>query len=142
MNTDIFTYLGIADSAGRMYYHPWLVMLDEQRRMYSDISAIVNKMVYDGLIRDHASVIPKRKAIVQREPFAGKSISYINTQGMYAAAAKNNNNSRFNILSAMIAFQTALQAERSGNQSVGIITPYYGIYIRCEAGHYLKPDEI
>ena len=31
LKTDIFSYLKIIDSVGHMYWHPWLVMLNEQK---------------------------------------------------------------------------------------------------------------
>lgn len=33
LEEDIFSFLGIVDKLGTIYYHPWLIMLDVQRRM-------------------------------------------------------------------------------------------------------------
>ena len=38
LQVDIFSYLQIVDGKGNMYWHPWLVMLNEQRRMAPAIS--------------------------------------------------------------------------------------------------------
>ena len=40
-----------------MYYHPWLVMLNEQRRMYPEIAAFPNKYVYSNMLDNHQVVI-------------------------------------------------------------------------------------
>lgn len=123
LGVDIFAYLGIA-SGTKVCAHPWLVMLNEQRRMHPAISAFPNKYIYNNLLIDHDSVQSNRADIVSREPLAGNAMNLINLYGTYAAAMKNSDNSRFNILSAIIAFTTALQAEENGEKSIGIITPY------------------
>lgn len=124
LQIDIFSYLQIVDSLGNMYWHPWLVMLDEQRRMHPDISAFPNRFVYKNLLKNHVSVNHKRDSIVAMEPLAGDAVNLIDLAGTYCAASKNNDNSRFNILSAIISFSTAVKAEKEGAESVGIITPY------------------
>lgn len=122
---DIFSYLKIVDSVGHMFSHPWLVMINEQRRMHPGISAFVNRFVYKNLLKDHSSVQHSRDGIVGAEPLPGDSLNLIDLTGAYCAASKNNDNSRFNILSAIIAFSTAVNADMTGGMdSVGIITPY------------------
>lgn len=121
--TDIFTYLGI-NQHGRIYAHPWMIMLNEQRRMHPAISAFPNKYVYDGLLVDHESMKHGRDVIAARNPVPGYAMQMIDLSGTYCASAKNIDNSRFNILSAIIAFGTALRSKKSGEQSIGIITPY------------------
>ena len=123
LEKDIFEYLGIS-SGTKIFAHPWLVMLNEQRRMHPDISAFPNRYIYKNLLTDHDSVKSNRAEIVSREPLPGSAMNLINLFGTYAAAMKNSDNSRFNILSAVIAFSTALQAEENGGKSIGIITPY------------------
>lgn len=44
--------------------------------------------------------------------------------GTYCAADKNTDGSRFNILSAVISFSTAVNAQNNNIDDVGIITPY------------------
>ncbi|WP_026491434.1 AAA domain-containing protein [Butyrivibrio sp. XPD2002] len=121
--TDIFAFLGIAVQ-GRMYAHPWMVMLNEQRRMYPEISAFPNKFVYSNLLKDHYSVITNNEDTVSREPFYDHSTNMIDLLGTYCACMKNSDNSRFNIVSAIISFLTALNGEEDGQKYVGIITPY------------------
>ena len=123
LETDIFSYLHINDGM-KVCAHPWLVMLNEQRRMHPLISAFSNKYIYNNLLLDHKSVWSNKDSIVQKEPFAGNAINLINLSGTYCAAMKNSDNSRFNIISAVISFSSALQAEIDGEKNVGIITPY------------------
>ncbi len=125
LQTDIFSYLRIVDDNGRMYSHPWLVMLNEQRRMHPDISTFPNKYVYKNLLTNHDSVVCGRSHIVNDYPLPGDALSLIDLTSSYCAASKNNDNSRFNILSAIVSFLTATNADKMGNvDSVGIITPY------------------
>jgi len=124
LEKDIFSYLQISGIGSRIYAHPWLVMLDEQRRMHPSIAAFPNRFVYRRLLKNHKSVQTCRNAIVQGKPMSGHPVSIINLKGTYCAAAKNSENSRFNILSAIVSFATALDAEKNGEKSIGIITPY------------------
>lgn len=124
LSKDVFSYLGISDGFGEVYAHPWLVMLNEQRRMHPGISSFANKVVYANLLTNHESVKSSRQEIVDRKPFPGAPMNLIDLTGTYCATGKNTDNSRFNILSAVLAFGTALTAEQSGEKSVAIITPY------------------
>jgi hypothetical protein len=124
LKKDIYSFLKIRGSSGKIYYHPWLVMLDEQRRMHPDIAAFSNYYIYKGLLKNHPSVLTGRNMIVGGEPLPGHAMNLIDLSGTYAAAQKNEDNSRFNILSAVLSFQTAIDAEKNGNDSVGIIAPY------------------
>ena len=124
LKTDIFAYLRIIDSAGKMYWHPWLVMLNEQRRMHPDIAGFSNKYIYKQLLKNHESVINSRDLIVKTEPLSGDALSLINIAGTYCAADKNTDGSRYNILSAILSFATAVAVEQQNIKSVGIITPY------------------
>ena len=119
---DIFSFLGINQN-GKPYFHPWLVMLDEQRRMHPKISAFANQYVYNRLLRDHPTTRTSRQDIVAAEMFQQQAINLIDLTGSYCAASKNSDNSRFNILSALISFSIAVKTEQNvGN--VSIITPY------------------
>jgi KaiC/GvpD/RAD55 family RecA-like ATPase len=124
LQSDVFSYLRIVDGVGNMYWHPWLVMLNEQRRMHPDISEFPNKFIYKNLLRNHPIVMHNSDSIVAEEPLSGDAINLINLAGTYCAASKNSDNSRYNILSAIVSFATAVSAERQGVDSVGIITPY------------------
>lgn len=123
LEVDIFSYLGMVKES-KVCAHPWLVMLNEQRRMHPSISAFSNKYIYNNLLVDHDSVQTNRTDVVSREPLAGYAINLVDLFGTYAASMKNSDNSRFNIISAIITFLTALEAEENGEDSIGIITPY------------------
>lgn len=112
-----------------MYWHPWLVMLNEQRRMDPAISAFPSKFVYDRLLKDNAVVLngDGKKAndkVIQSEPLSGDALNLVDLAGTYCAADKNTDGSRFNILSAVVSFATAVNAEKNNIATVGIITPY------------------
>ncbi|MBR3313700.1 MAG: AAA family ATPase [Atopobiaceae bacterium] len=124
LSRDIFTYLGIIGSDQVAHYHPWLVMLDEQRRMHPSIAAFSSYEFYDGLLKDHESVRESRGQIAACSPGPGKPMLMVSLRGTYCAAMRNSDNSRFNILSAVVCFGAALEAARTGASSVGIIAPY------------------
>lgn len=124
LSKDIFLHLGIIDEFGDLHYHPWLTMLNEQRRMHPDISKFSSLEIYDGLLKDYPDVKTKRCSIVTKGPFAGSSMTLIDTTSTYNVCKRNSDNSRFNILNALLSFQIALDAVNSGQDTVGIITPY------------------
>lgn len=131
LGKDLFEYLNICDGYNAIKTHPWLVMLDEQRRMHPAISAFPSRYVYSGLLKDHESVSEKRKSIAEADPF-NLPMCLIDLYGTCCFGSKNEDNSRYNILSAVFAFATALMAEKSqvdftdvsDEEKVGIITPY------------------
>lgn len=124
LSLDIFKYLNVIDSSGRLNYHPWLVMLNCQRRMHPSISAFPRKRFYDDLLIDYEKIESQRNNIVNKDPFLGHATVLIDISNTYCLANKNSDNSRYNILSACVSFMIALLAVNSGQGSVGIITPY------------------
>lgn len=129
LQVDIFSYLQIVDGKGNMYWHPWLVMLNEQRRMAPAISEFPSKFIYNRLLKDNAEVINGKKKrdndlVIKSAPLQGDALNLIDLAGTYCAADKNTDGSRFNILSAVISFSTAVKAEQNHIETVGIITPY------------------
>lgn len=113
LKTDIFSFLKIIDNDSNMYWHPWLVMLNEQRRMHPDIAGFSNKYIYKSLLTNHESVQKNRNKIVNSTPLSGDALNLIDLAGTYCAADKNTDGSRFNILSAVISFLTAISATNS-----------------------------
>lgn len=129
LQVDIFSYLQIVDGKGNMYWHPWLVMLNEQRRMAPAISEFPSKFIYNRLLKDNAEVINGKKKrdndlVIKSAPLPGDALNLIDLAGTYCAVDKNTDGSRFNILSAVISFSTAVKAEQNYIETVGIITPY------------------
>lgn len=122
LSEDIFSYLGIT-KYGEPYYHPWLVMLDEQRRMHPSIANFINKNVYKNMLKNHESTRTSRNEIVDSEMFEKNPINMIDMFGAYCAADKDDNNSRYNLLSAFMSFAMAIKTEPNV-KTVSIITPY------------------
>lgn len=130
LQNDIFSFLNIC-SHGAIHNHPWLVMLNEQRRMHPHISKFSNQQIYKGLLTNHPSVKTKWEPVVTGEPLSETAMALIDLHGTFCAAGKNADNSRFNIMSALLAFAVALKSETAQNEllfkpeeKVGIITPY------------------
>ncbi len=130
LQSDIFSFLNISRNSD-IYNHPWLVMLNEQRRMHPHISKFSNQRIYKGLLKDHETVVNKWNSVVSCEPLSSTAMALIDLHGTFCAASKNADNSRFNIVSAILSFAIALKSEvaQSGLQfkneeKVGIITPY------------------
>lgn len=131
LGKDLFEYLNISKGLRDINPHPWLIMLDEQRRMHPAISAFPSKFIYNGLLKDHPSVLENREAIARSFPFE-QPMCLIDLYGTACFGSKNEDNSRFNVLSAVFAFGTALKSEKnqtsfndvSDEEKVGIITPY------------------
>lgn len=124
LHKDVFSYLGITDHAQRAHYHPWMVMLNVQRRMHPDIAAFPNGRFYDGLLRNHALMRLSRPKMAAHRPFPGSASTLVNLRGTYCASASNSDHSRFGILSAIVSFGLACTAVADGMESVGVITPY------------------
>ncbi len=132
LGKDIFEYLNISKGFSDIRPHPWLIMLDKQRRMHPDIALFPSAYIYNHLLKNDESVLSNRDHIVNSSPFTEHPMNLINTYGTTAFGNKNEDNSRFNILSAVIAFVTALKSENGQNgftdvnneEKVGIITPY------------------
>ncbi len=124
LSKDIFSFLGITDNVQKAHYHPWLVMLDEQRRMHPDISAFSSVQFYDRLLKDHESVVHARDNIAASEPCAGRPMALVDLRGAPCASTRNVDNSRFNVFGAIVSFGLALAAVRDDAGSVGIIAPY------------------
>lgn len=130
LQNDIFSFLNICNH-GAIHNHPWLVMLNEQRRMHPHISRFSNKQIYKGLLTNHQSVKTKWESVVAKEPLQETAMALVDLHGTFCAASKNADNSRFNIMSALLAFAIALKSETAQNdlmfkpeEKVGIITPY------------------
>lgn len=124
LSKDIYSYLNISDEYGNINFHPWLVMLNEQRRMHPNIAGFVSKYVYKGMISSEImKSSAKISALASYTPFANESMILINLAGTYNVAMKNAERSRFNVMSAVICVLIAVDSAKNGI-NVGIITPY------------------
>lgn len=131
LSRDLFSFLGITDDGEETavhsaYAHPWLVMLNEQRRMHPDIAALPNELVYSGLLTDYKDVWKQRSPVVATRPFPGSAVTLVDLAGVFCPACKEpGGGSRFNLVSAVISVGLAIDAVRSDDSiSVGIISPY------------------
>ena len=80
--------------------------------------------VYHNLLKNHASV-EKKRDISKRIPLPGDVMSIVDLSGTYCAAYKNSDNSRFNILSAVVSFGLALTSmDKENKDAIGVITHY------------------
>lgn len=125
LSKDIYSFLNIDDELGGINYHPWLVLLDQQRRMHPSIASFVNKNIYKNLI--DSTYVKKDKTIneiTHFAPYPGENLVFVDTSGTYNVCSKNTDNSRFNYMSALVTVKIALEASKNKDCSVGIITPY------------------
>lgn len=123
LNGDIFQYCGITKAIDGGQGHKWLCMLNKQYRMHPDISNFASKMMYNGLLHSAEGMREERQDIVSVRPMPGNALGIADLSGMMSVCMKTTDNSRINVLSAMISFSLALQAAEK--HEVGIITPYH-----------------
>lgn len=125
LTKDIFSFLNINGSGNKLNYHPWMVMLNVQRRMHPKIAEFANLEVYDGLI-DSSEMEGNYniEQIGKLAPFASKLLTLVNLSKTYNVCGKTPDGSRFNIMSAAVTVLLAIEANRENDVSVGIITPY------------------
>ncbi|HEU5348707.1 MAG TPA: AAA domain-containing protein [Ktedonobacterales bacterium] len=145
LEPDIFEKAGIVTQVDlRRFDDPRLVMLEEQYRMHPRIAALIAKRFYAGRLQTSPAVEAQCEAIVARKPRPEYPVVLVNTGALYpfaqreaveqhSAARRFGGNSRFNLISAVVAVELALAAstgpDGSGDAdapsiSVGIITPY------------------
>jgi len=122
LKRNIFESTGIVDAGESS---PRLEMLRRQYRMNPQISALVNKHVYDGKLLDDDSVIEKAESKSNLPPGHGYALVLCDTSGLKPwSALKKGTHSRINLVHASIAVQLAKVAKSSGFTEIGIITPY------------------
>lgn len=122
LNADIFQYCGIMDAIESGYGHEWLCMLHVQYRMHPDIASFVSKRMYHDLLQNGSEMNIKRAAIVAAAPFQNESLVLADLSGMMSVCTKTKDQSRVNVLSALLSMGIAIRAAR--DHEVGIITPY------------------
>lgn len=122
LNDDIFKYCGIVDAVENGYGHEWLCMLDIQYRMHPDIASFSSFSMYHGLLKSGEKMAAARREIVSASPFSGQPIQFVDLSGMMSVCRKTADNSRINVLSAMVSMGLAINAAKT--HEVGIITPY------------------
>lgn len=141
LEPDIFEKAGILAQVDRRQFNDSrLVMLEEQYRMHPKIAGLIAKRFYAGRLETSPDVEALCAEIVARKPRPGNPIVLVNTSELqpfaqkeageqHSAARRFGGNSRFNLISAIVAVELALAAltGQDGDAvpvSVGIITPY------------------
>lgn len=122
LGQDVFRFLGIVRGK-RVCYHPWLVMLNEQRRMHPEISSLISEQVYGGLLTTAQGVEELREETVETAPFSGRATALLDIGDTFNVCARTEDGSRFNLLSAFLSFHLALRSAEQGVETV-IVTPY------------------
>ena len=122
LNADIFQFCGIADAVQAGYAHQWLCMLDTQYRMHPDIAAFSSKNMYRGLLKTSPGIKDDRQKISVRAPMQGKAIGMYDLSGMMSVCLKTGDQSRINVLSALVSMGIAIKAAQTSD--VGVISPY------------------
>ena len=123
LNADIFQYCGITSAVDSGRNHKWLCMLDTQYRMHPRIADFASRTMYGGLLHSAEDMEKNRRGIVDQKPINGHAMAFADLSGMMSVCTKTGDNSRVNVLSALMSFSLALDAAR--NHEVGIITPYH-----------------
>ena len=123
LNADIFQYCGITSAVDSGSNHKWLCMLNTQYRMHPQIANFVSRTMYGGLLHSAEEIERNRHDIVEQKPLSGYAMALADLSGMMSVCSKTGDNSRVNVLSALMSFALALEAAKS--HEVGIISPYH-----------------
>ena len=123
LNADIFQYCGITQAVDQGSNHKWLCLLDTQYRMHPEIADFAGRSIYNGLLKSANGMTEKREKTVMAEPFAGRTMEFVDLSGTMSTCIKSSDDSHANVLSAFVTFSLALKAAQT--QEVGIITPYH-----------------
>ena len=122
LNTDIFRHCGIVDAVESGSGHEWLCMLDTQYRMHPAIATFSGQTMYHGLLKSGQEMGMLRKPIAGSAPFPQNALYLLDLSGMMSVCLKTADQSRINVLSAMISMGIAIKAAEQ--YEVGIISPY------------------
>lgn len=122
LNADVFRYCGITEAVENGFGHEWLCMLDTQYRMHPAIALFSSKHMYHNLLKSGIGMGIKRQDVVESSPFIDNPLYMADLSGMLSVCTKTADNSRINILSALISMGLAVKAAE--RHEVGIIAPY------------------
>lgn len=124
LHRDVFEAAGIVDAVVAARPDPRLVLLDTQYRMHPVIAALPNTLFYGGRLRNGPSVAAETRSIAAVGPEPGMPLVLYDVGALGARTFRERqSNSRFNLLSALLAVRFAAERARDDG-SVGIITPY------------------
>lgn len=122
LNADIFRYCGITEAVENGCGHEWLCMLDTQYRMHPGIALFSSKTMYHDLLKSGTGMGLKTQDIVKSDPFADCVLNMADLSGMLSVCTKTADNSRINVLSALISMSLAVKGAEK--YEVGVIAPY------------------
>jgi superfamily I DNA and/or RNA helicase len=105
------------------HYAETVVMLDIQYRMHPVIGNLVSNLFYEGKLH-HGENTAERGNIAEKKPYPGAPLVVVDTQHQTSCATHEGSFSRFNERTAQFCSDLAVEAVRSGVESVAIITPY------------------
>ena len=88
-------------------------MLDTQYRMHPRISDFASQTMYGGLLRSAEDMEKNRQNVAAQNPAAGYAIAFADLSGMMSVCTKTGDNSRVNVLSALMSFSLALEAAKT-----------------------------
>lgn len=126
LKTDVFRLCGVVDAIENARRHDWLALLNVQYRMHPDIAETINETMYAGALETSVQIVGERRKAAEVAPFGRRALGVVDLTGTSAYCLKTNDNSRFNLLSALLSCATAatLEREGGGKRSVGIVAPY------------------
>jgi hypothetical protein len=125
LERDIFDEAGIIKKVNSNRDDSRMVLLQTQYRMHPSISEIPNQLFYNNRLEDGKGVKLKNKDTVDTLPHQGNPLIFYDiSQASAFCFQEKESNSRFNIVSALIAASLSRQALQEQSGTVGIITPY------------------
>lgn len=130
LKRDIFDFVGITgDITNGRIPNEWLVQLKEQFRMHPDISALINKLVYEYFnsefgLENGEDTHEYGKDKLHKDPLPNAHLGIFDTGKIGAVPSKTDNGSIYNITHALLIINLAKQAVASGYEKIGIISAY------------------
>jgi len=125
LKKDIFDQSGIIDMLNERLEDKRLVLLATQYRMHPAIAAIPNELFYENLLQNGPEVEKQANPIVAAGPGEGEPLLFCDISRLSAYCySDKESNSRFNLVSALLAVQMAYAITQSTTNQVGIVTPY------------------
>lgn len=130
LKRDIFDFVGITgDIRNGIIPSEWLVQLKEQFRMHPDISALVNKLVYEHFnsefgLENGEDTHEYGKEKIKNVPLSNAHLGIFDTGKIGAIPSKTDSGSIYNITHALLIIDLAKQAIESGYKKIGIISAY------------------